>query len=359
MGRPPIPEASRKRLARVVDILTGLLPPPWDITVARRSPDGGVVEVAAPDGPTGVISVVVRRRLEPRDAVTLPLPEGTVVVFADWLSPRTREVLVEREASFVDATGNVDVRLDRPAVAIRTDGARRDPDPKPRTRGPSLDGPRAWALMRTLVEVEPPYTAGELAAARGMDDGYVSRILKVLTEELMIERAARQPVTTVDWEKIVRQITDDYRLLSSNETATWTAMGGPEQFLRDLAAKPPKRYAFTGSFSSIETVVVTAPTVAVVYTDDPERLAKDYRLRPTRTGGNVITAVPCDPIVYERTRTIDGVEHASIAQVTIDCLAGFQRMPSEGEALLGWMSQNESQWRSRALIDGSGSRRRR
>ncbi len=203
--------------------------------------------------------------------------------------------------------------------------------------------------MRTLVEVEPPYTAGELAAALGMDDGYVSRILKVLTEELMIARAPRQPVTAVDWEKVVRQITDDYRCLSSNEIGTWTAMGGPEQFLRDLAAKPPKRYALTGSFSSIETVVVTAPTVAVVYTDDPERLAKDYRLRPTRTGGNVITAVPYDPIVYERTRTIDGIEHASITQVLIDCLTGMQRMPSEGEALLKWMKQNEQRWRFNTL----------
>lgn len=90
---------------------------------------------------------------------------------------------------------------------------------------------------------KPPYAAGELADALGIDDGYVSRILKVLTEELMIEREPRQPVTAVDWEKIVRQITDGYRLLSSNETATWTAMVGPEQFLRDLAAKPPKRYA--------------------------------------------------------------------------------------------------------------------
>ena len=349
MGRPPIPEASRKRLAQVVDLLTELLPPSWDITVARRSRDGGVVEVTAPDGPTGVISVVVRRRLEPRDAAKLPLPEGAVIVFADWLSPRTREVLLERGASFVDGTGNVEARLDRPAFAIRTDGARRDPDPKPRPRGPSLDGSRAWALMRTLVEVEPPYTAGELAAAQGMDDGYVSRILKVLTEELMIERAPRQPVTAVDWEKVVRQITDDYRCLSSNEIGTWTAMGGPEQFLRDLAAKPPKRYALTGSFSSIETVVVTAPTVAVVYTDDPARLAKDYRLRPTRTGGNVITAVPYDPIVYERTRTIDGIEHASITQVLIDCLTGMQRMPSEGEALLKWMKQNEQRWRFNTL----------
>lgn len=356
MGRPAVPEASRKRLTIVADTLDGLLPTSWEVAIRRRSRDGGDIELTAPDGPTGTMTVLARRRLQPRDALKLSLPDGPVVVFSDWLSPRARDVLLERGASFVDGTGNVDIRLDRPAVTIRTDGAQRDPDPKPRRRGPSLDGPRALALMRTLVEVEPPYTAGELAAALGMDDGYVSRILQVLTEELMIEREPRQPVTAVDWEQVVRQICDDYRLLNSNQTEAWTAMGGPEQFLRDLAAKPPKRYALTGSFSSIETVVVASPAIAVVYTDDPERLAKDYRLRPTRTGGNVMTAVPYDPIVYERTRTLNGIEHASIAQVAIDCLAGVQRMPSEGESLLKWMRENESKWRAGALLDNSRRR---
>lgn len=349
MGRPPIPEASRKRLAAVVDRLGRLLPSSWTVTVERRNRDGGVIEIAAPDGSSARLSVVTRRRLEPRDAARVALPDAPVIVFADWLSPRTRELLLDRTANFVDGTGNVDLRLDLPAISIRTDGAQRDPDPKPRGRGPSLNGPRAWALMRTLIEVEPPYTAGDLAETLGMDDGYVSRILNVLTEELMIERKPRQPVTAVNWEHVVRQITHDYGCLTSNEIATWNAPAGPEQFLRDVASAKPKRCVLTGSFSSNKIVTVTGPYIAVVYDDDAERLAKDLRLYPTRIGGNVFTAVPYDPIVYERTRVIDGIEHASIAQVLVDCLTGNARMPSEGEALLKWMKNNEAAWRSTAL----------
>jgi hypothetical protein len=271
-----------------------------------------------------------------------------VIVFADWLSPRTRELLLDRTANFVDGTGNISLRLDRPAVSIRTDGARRDPNPKPRGMGPSLNGPRAWSLMRTLIEVEPPYTAGDLSKSLGMDDGYVSRILNVLTEELMIERRPRQPVTAVGWEKVVHQITHDYRLFKSNEIANWIAPAGPEQFLRDVATAGPKRCVLTGSFSSSQIVTAAAPHLAVVYTDDPDRLAKDLRLRPTRTNGNVFTAIPYDPIIYERTRMIDGGEHASIAQVLVDCLTGNARMPSEGEALIMWMRSNQS-WRSAGL----------
>ncbi len=355
MARPRIPEASRRRLDKVVRRLGDLLPTSWAVTVARRDQDGGTIGITTPGGSTSRLSVVTRRRLEPRDAAKLDLPDGPTIVFADWLSPRTRELLLERSANFVDGTGNIDVRLDQPAVSLRTDGARRDPDPKPRGLGPSLNGPRAWALMRTLIEVEPPYTAGELAESLGMDDGYVSRILNVLSQELMIERKPRQAVTAVNWEKVVRQITNDYGCLTSNEITTWNAMGGPKQFLRDVASAKPKRCVLTGSFSSNKIVTVTAPYIAIVYTDDAERLAKDLRLLPTRTGGNVITAVPYDPIVYERTRMVDDIDHASLAQVLIDCLTGNARMPSEGEALVKWMAKNEPLWRSNALPDNARS----
>ena len=42
----------------------------------------------------------------------------------------------------------------------------------------TLRGPRAWALMRTLAEVRPPYTAGALSARLDVDNGYVSRVLQ-------------------------------------------------------------------------------------------------------------------------------------------------------------------------------------
>ena len=349
MARPRIPEASRRRLDEVVRRLGDLLPTSWAVTVARRDQDGGAIAIEAPNGSTSPVSVVTRRRLEPRDAAKLTLPDDLTIVFAEWLSPRTRELLLERSASFVDATGNIDVRLDRPAVSLRTDGARRDPSPKPRGFGPSLNGPRAWALMRTLIEVDPPFTAGDLAEALGMDDGYVSRILNVLSQELMIERKPRQPVTAIDWEKLVRQVTHDYALFTSNEIATWIAPGGPDQFLRDVASEKPKGCVLTGSFASNKFVSVVAPHIAVVYTDDAERLAKDLRLLPTRTNANVITATPYDPIVYERTRMVDGIEHASLAQVLIDCFTGNARMPSEADALIEWMRRNESAWRSTSL----------
>ena len=271
-----------------------------------------------------------------------------MIVFADWLSPRARELLLERSAGFVDGTGNSCIRLDRPAVSIRTDGADRDPDPKP-TSGPSLRGPRSWALMRTLVEVLPPYTAGELSGRLGTDNGYVSRVLQTLTDERLIEREPRRPITDVSWEALLRQIVSSYSLFDSNETSTWVASSGPERLLSDLAGKGPRRWAVSGSFAASGLVSVTAAETAVIYTDDPERLAKLGRLLPTRTGANVILAKPFDPIVFNRLRTDGNYPRVSVAQTAIDLLTGNARMPEEGEALLGWMKRNEGRWRSVSL----------
>ena len=171
VARPAIPEASRRRLDNTVERLRALLPDDWNVTVAHRQPDRGIISITA-DGDAATVSVLTRDRLEPRDIERLPQPEGPVIVSAKWLSLRSRELLRESQIGFLDQTGNVELRLRKPALYIRAEGSASDPDPKP-SSGPTLRGPRVWALMRTLIEVTPPYTAGDLSSALGIDDGYV------------------------------------------------------------------------------------------------------------------------------------------------------------------------------------------
>lgn len=121
-----------------------------------------------------------------------------------------------------------------------------------------------------------------------------------LVDERLIEREPRRPVTGVAWETLLRQITSSYSLFDSNETSTWVASSGPAQLLEDLAGKNARRWAVSGSFAASGLVSVAAAQTAVIYTDDPEWLAKVARLLPTDTGANVVLAQPFDPIVFER-----------------------------------------------------------
>lgn len=348
MARKPTPKATQKLLACAGGKIADRLPSSWTASAASRTTDGGVIRLVSPAGDSFEVQAFVRPRIDPRTAAALPPFAEPTIVVSDWLSPRTKKILDDRGQSYADSTGNLSIALDEPLIVINADGAVRDPAPRPKTLS-SLRGPRAWALQRTLAEVLPPYGLGELAEALDMDAGYISRLLTGLGEELLIERQPRKPIDRVDWEAMIRQVTRTYGLLADNETTSWIAPAGPEQFLHDLSSSKLKRWAITGSFASSRLVTVAAPEIAVVYTDDPERLAEAVRLRPTRNGGNVLTALPYDPIVYERTWEQDGLVFASAAQVGIDCLTGMGRMPQEGEALLSWMRRNESRWRASEL----------
>lgn len=343
MGRPAIPEASRRRLDDTVNRLGALLPDGWQVTVELRSADGGVVRLAD-DRDRIDIAVLTRDRIEPRDLDRLQLPDQPTIVSATWLSPRTRDLLRSRGIGFVDDTGNTELRLQRPGLYLRTNGSDRDPAPRPKPE-PSLKGPRAWALLRTLIEVSPPYTAGDLASALKLDNGYVTRALQVLTNERLIERRPRGAVTAVEWEPLLRRVIESYSLLDANATSTWIAAAGPSRLLDDLADLRVGRWAVTGSFVTSAIAPVAAPEIAIIYTADPERLARAARLLPATTGSNVILAAPYDPIVFQRGQDLDRVSIVSVTQAAMDSLTGPGRMPAEGEALLTWMRRNQSRWR--------------
>ena len=348
MPRKPSPRTIGRIFGAASAAIESLLPDIWSLAIVDRDDSGGRVRLIAPEGAAGDVEIQVRSRLATKEAAALPNPETPTIIAAPWLSPRTRELLVKGGLNYLDQTGNVYLSIDRPGLVIRTEGAARDPSPEPRKR-PNLRGPRAWALLRTLAEVRPPYGVSDLSASLETDPGYISRLLTALSEELLITRRPRGPIRAVEWDSVLRQMAISYSLFGANDTTTWMASASPEQFLVDLCASKEEDWALTGSFAAADLVSVTAPTVAVVYCDDPEHIAEVTRLRQVRTGGNVVLARPYASIVFERTWRRGDPINTSLAQVVVDCLTGPGRMPSEGEALLGWMRSNAPRWQAPSL----------
>jgi hypothetical protein len=68
MARPRIPEASRRRLDEVVRRLGDLLPTRGPSRLPDEIKMAATIEIETPDGSTSRLSVVTRRRVEPRDA---------------------------------------------------------------------------------------------------------------------------------------------------------------------------------------------------------------------------------------------------------------------------------------------------
>jgi hypothetical protein len=272
-----------------------------------------------------------------------------LLVVAPWISPRTQELLAEQDINYLDLTGNALLKLDNPALYIRTTGATRNPQPTQRGLARAR-GPKAARLIRLLLDVRPPYGVSEIAAATGLVPGYVSRLLDALDREALIERARRGRVQDVDIAALLRRWAESYDLLATNAASMFISPSGAAEVLSRIAGlAAPEAVAVSGSFAAVRLAPVAAPALLVAYCDRVDELAKALGLLGADEGANVALLRPYDPVVWERTTQDRAVRYVAPSQVAVDCLTGTGRMPAEGEAMISWMTANESAWRVASL----------
>ncbi|HMI80392.1 MAG TPA: hypothetical protein VK480_01265 [Solirubrobacterales bacterium] len=273
-----------------------------------------------------------------------------LLIVAPWISRRTQDLLVEQGVNYLDQTGNALIKLSNPAVYIESRGSTRNPDPKGRGTI-RLRGPKAGRLIRTLVDVKPPYTLKDLAQATDLAAGYISRTLDALNEEALIRRAPRGPVESVDVPALLRRWASSYDVFKSNQSTMFIAAEGLDSLLETMRAEVDKgaQIVITGSVAAARLAPIASPALLLAYTPEPELLARRLRLLPADEGANVGLLWPYDPVAFRRTSWAEGLQLAAPSQVAVDCLTGNGRMPSEGEAVLSWMEGNEGEWRSDSL----------
>ncbi len=327
-------------------LLAGRLPSSWHLASAPGgTPDA---TLRAPDGATARLRVIRRKRLDPKDVAALLAPQrgsldGTLVA-APFLSPRTRQLLVDAGASYADATGNLRLVLDRPAVFIQTEGAQKNPQREPRPLI-SLKGPAAARVVRALCDVKPPYGVRRLAQIAAAAPATVSRTLTFLVREALVKRGPRGEVLDLDWPALIRRWVQDYQFLSSNAVSTFLEPRGIPGLISKLRGFR-RRYAVTGSLAAARRAPVAAARVAALYVDDPSAVADSLDLRSAEAGANVTLVRPIDAVVFERMWAEDGLNFAALPQVAADLLTSPGRAPSEGEELIAWMRKNENAWRA-------------
>lgn len=355
--------ASGDDLVRLaVGLVRGRLPSGWTADVETPSDldygVDGIVRLRASDGQEAVLLVEAKRLLNTRDAPAAlrqlraaasqrDLGDVAVVpvLAARYLAPSTREWIAEEGAGYVDATGNMRVVADRPALFIADRGADRDPWRGPgRPRG-SLKGPPAARVVRALIDFAPPYTVPELSKRAGASTGATYRAVEFLEQEGLVERQRYGSIGDVRWRRLLERWSEDYGFASSNTVATYLEPRGLSALTDRLASLSDLDYVVTGSLAA-ERVAAYAPArLATLYVRDPSAAAEALDLRPAATGANVALATGDYDVVFDRADTIDGLQVATLSQVAVDLLTGPGRNPSEATALLDWMEADESRWR--------------
>jgi hypothetical protein len=359
--------------------LRDLLGPAWEVAVTDTVAEGSGTVVGPGDsgadtivriGPRGggysaEVLVEAKASVSPAEARTILGPQLVVmerllgssaaIIIAPWLSPRSRAILDERGCGYLDFSGNVSLRLNRPGIVIRTEGARQSPASSP-PQGRTLGGARAGRLIRVLADVYPPYRPTELATATELSLGYVSRLLDVIADEGLITRR-RRSVIDLDWMGLLRARAEATTLLGSSRShgPRWVGLlapKGPRSALDRLAGFDSDHFAVTGSVAAAKVAPAAVGGQLMLYVRPAMSLAQAGRelgLLPTEHGADVVLLEAADSVVFAGIRRVDRVAHVALSQLAVDCLSGPGRMPAEGEAVLARMTASESAWRLRNL----------
>jgi hypothetical protein len=367
-GEQALLDQARTQLSRLLPSYFELSNAPIDQGGLSEGPDA-LWQLKERASGYGLILVEAKRTLTPRDVTRLrerlPGPirrlmsDPTVLVVAPWLSPRTRALLEESGYSYLDFTGNVRMRMDRPALFLRLQGSDRDPQPRPRSRA-GIEGPKARRLVRMLVDSRPPQRSADLARAGGLTAGYVSKLLESLDDQALVERGGRGLVTFADWQGLIAAGAMRYDLFRANTAQTFIAQeGAAALYARIGKASDLPDAVVTGSFAASRIAPIAAPVQLILYSTEFDEMRSFGRLLPAERGADVVLLRPEDPAQTRATRTIDGVRQVGLSQLVLDCLGGNGRLPEEGQAVLAWMRAHETDWRQDAppLLDPTGANR--
>jgi hypothetical protein len=333
-------------LTRGIEQLRALLPAGWRVDREGATSTDALIRITAPDTRSATFAVEVKRRLPPGNVGQLAmkmdrLSDERPAVFAGWLSPSTRRALRDADIGFLDLTGNVDLRLQRPGLFLRDVGAAKDPTPASGAIK-SLRGIGAARAVRALVDFDPPYGVRELAQASGASAPVISRVIGLLERDELLTRNGR--ITRVDWEGVLRRWAEDYDFAKANRVLGAIDPRGMNAFLAKLSAYT-EQWAATGTLGVPPGVAVVPMGLAAIYVSSAESAARHLKLTLTETGTNVLLIEPPDEGAFVRSKKgSDGITRCAPTQVVVDLLTGPGRGSSEAEALLLWMRRDTS-WR--------------
>ncbi len=332
--------------------ITRRLPPRWELLVDQlpRCDVDAVFELRGPDLKRSRLAVEVKDAIEPRlvdRALERVRKAGLMggLLVAPYIGPEARERIAQAGYGYADATGNLRIVMEQPALVIEATGASKNPWTEDRALA-SLKGAAAGAVVRAVCDTLPPYGVRELVERASLSIGTVSRVLELLERDALITRDKRGVVTDVDWAAAIRRWARDYECLKANDARAYLEPRGLTALSPKLAAATGLRHAVTGSLAAARYAPIAATALATIYVVDSAAAAEALNLKRVESGGNVFLVEPRSAVVFDPTEDAFGVNYAAPSQVAADLLTAPGRGPAEAEALLAWMKEHERVWRA-------------
>lgn len=328
----------REAVRRVPAILADLLHEPVGRFDAAAGVDDGVdFRVGDEGGHTWVFQVksssgpaVVARAAEQLPHMTVA--DAIPVLVVPYMSSAGAKAAADRNLNWLDLSGNAHIRAEN--LYLSRTGR---PDAyKSRGRPASPFAPKSARVTRTLL-IAPQrwWRQKDLAESTHLDDGRVSRIVRRLDADRLLERDGtllrpRDPALLLDaW-------ADDYRF-DRHDMVLGHASGGSIELARDLSTRLTDLaidHALTGLPAAWLLDGYAGFRLTTIYVQgDPRDAADQLELRREARGANVQLIGPEDEGLFAGRQTLDELPVVSPVQIYLDLLHLPERAREAAEHL--------------------------
>lgn len=268
----------------------------------------------------------------------MPESPAIPILVSTFLSKAARRELEDSGWSYWDATGNALIRSESPFVAVRLEGADKDPNAerKPVARLRSLKGRAASEVIVGLLQSGGRVsTIRDFARERDLPLGTVSRVVSLLRDENLIKPTGGGPVVLTDRLDVAKRWADDYSFMKTFRARRYYSLSGPELAVSRIAESGIP-YAITGvraaqNWLDQDARIAGLPSTETwLYVSDLAAVERIADLAVDTREGQIVVA-ECDFLNRERSRRVGEFEYVTPWRIVGDLLSAGGRAASVGE----------------------------
>lgn len=316
----------REALRRIPGLLVELLDEPdVQLAVEKSQADSGI-DLLARDAQGRLWAVEIKTSSRPgqvdqaaRQLKAFDDGGAIPVLVVPYMSKAGAETAERAALNWIDLSGNASIQDEGLRVWVQG----RPNELRTAGRPSSPFAPKSARVSRALL-LEPKrwWRQKDLVVATQLDDGNVSRVVRRLDEEALLERRDRE-LRPRDPDLLLDAWAQEYRFDRHDAIAGHISGSGIE-VARSLAANLAKRqvdHAFTGLPAAWAVDRFARFRLTTVYVDgDPRDVVEQLDIREGPKGANVQILGPDDAGVLAGEQDRDGMRCVSTVQIYLDLL---------------------------------------
>lgn len=304
--------------------------PRWDYLITAPGCSFQVeYKSTASAGPIAAALMQVRRYAE------LSSDRGLPLLVVPYMGPVGQEMCANSRVSWLDLSGNA--KIDAPGLKIRIEG--RPNKYRDRGRPPNVFASKSSRVARQLLLQPRQYlTQAELSRSTGLDDGYISKIVRRLEQEQLVEAhpaggvRARDPNLLLDGWRAAYDFSR-HRVLKGHVPAR-----SGDELLRSMArrfARDQLDYAATGlAAASLFTKLASFRLATFYLAATPSRaLLNAIEFTDGSPDANLWLVLPEDDGVFQGRRQLAGIHCVSALQTYVDLKSQPERADAVADEL--------------------------